>query len=144
MKKWYERFNDAGFTMYYESGEATCVHIVRDNANNINTNDKWIDVISHSNGFEQIIVELFPRITNPKYISHDKVAIDANHNYDTCYICQENRHICWLAAHNDIAEHRSKEHHGPKYAVRCKIVQVKDENGKTHYDYKITGVSKIR
>ena len=64
MEKWYERFNDAGFTLYNESGEATCVYIVRDKANNVNTTDKWIDVISHANGFDQIIVELFPRITH--------------------------------------------------------------------------------
>ena len=27
MEKWYERFNDAGFTLYNESGEATCVYM---------------------------------------------------------------------------------------------------------------------
>lgn len=98
MEKWYERFNDAGFTLYNESGEATCVYIVRDKANNVNTTDKWIDVISHANGFEQIIVELFPRITHPKYTN------------DTEY----NRYICWHAAHDDIAEHRGKGHQGKK------------------------------
>lgn len=144
MEKWYERFNDDAFTLYNESGEATCVHIVRDNANNVNTKDKWIDVISHSNGYEQIIVELFPRITHPKYITHEKVTKDTKHNYYTCFVCQQNRYICWHAAHDDISVHREKGHHGKKYAVQCKRVQVKDENGKTHYDYKVTGVSKIR
>lgn len=128
MEKWYERFNDDGFILYNESGEATCVHIVRDIANNINTTDKWIDVISHTNGFEQIIVELFPRITHPQYTQ------------DTEY----NRYICWHAAHDDIAVHREKGHHGKKYAVQCKQVQIKDKKGKAHDDYKVTGVRKIR
>lgn len=128
MKKWYERFHDAEFTRYNESGEATCVHIVRDNANNVNTTDKWIDVISHTSGFEQIIVELLPRITHPQYTS------DTEHN----------RYICWCAAHDDIAVHRGNGHHGKKYAVQCKRVQTKDDNGASHYDYKVTGTSKIR
>lgn len=128
MEKWYERFNDDGFTLYNKSGDATCVYIVRDKANNVNTTDKWIDVISHANGFEQIIVELFPRITHPKYTNNTEY----------------NRYICWHAAHDDIDEHRRKGHQGKKYAVQCKRVQVIDENEMIRYDYKVTGVSKIR
>ena len=142
--KWYEQFNDEDFTSYIESGEATCVHIVRDNTNNVNTTDKWIDVISHTNGFEHIVVELFPRITHPKYKMHEKVTKDTNHNYYTCSVCQWNRYICWNAAHNDIAVHREKGHHGRKYAVQCKRVQIKDEKGEICYDYKVTGVKKIK
>lgn len=127
-EKWYERFDDEEFINYIESGEAACVHIVRDKAQNVNTDDKWIDVISYTRGFSQIDVELFQRITHPQYTN------------DT----EKNRFICWNAAHDDIAEHRSKGHHGSKYTLQCKRVKVKDENGRTHWDYKVVGVKKIK
>ena len=145
MEKWYERFNDAGFTLYNESGEATCVHIVRDQALDIDTTGKWIDVISCKkyttrlkvnerhwlirDEFDWIIVELFSRITHPKYTG------------DT----HENKYICWKAAHDDIATHREKDHHGEKYIVLCKLIQVGSDNElipKT--DYEVTAFSKIR
>ncbi len=136
MKKWYERFNDDAFTRYIESGEADCVHIVRDQAHDIDTTGKWIDVISCSkyttqlkaderlmflkDEFDWIIVELFPRITHPKYTDDDF----------------QNKYICWQAAHADIATHRKKDHRGEKYIVLCKLVL------KT--DYEVTTFSKIR
>jgi hypothetical protein len=127
MKNWYERFNDAGFTLFNESGEATCVHIARDHANNVDTTDKWIDVISHTNEFEKIIIELFPRITHPKYTQ------------DTEY----NRYICWHTAHNDISVHRGKGNHGTKYMIYCTKIKINTEKGKVRYDYKVTGVTKL-
>ena len=30
------------------------------------------------------------------------------------------------------------------YTLRCKRVKVKDENGRTHWDYKVVGVKKIK
>ena len=127
-QKWYESFNDVAFTNYIESGEATCVHIVRDNANNINTTGKWIVVISCTHGFNQITIELFPRITHPKY---------TNDIY-------ENRYLCWHAAHDDIAVHRRKGHHGKKYIVQCKQVELQNKDGKIYIDYKVIGVRAIK
>ena len=127
-KKWYERFNDVAFTNYIESGEATCVHIVRDNANNVNTTDKWIDVISCTHGFNQITVELFPRITHLRYTND-------------VYM---NKYLCWNAAHDDIAVHREKGHHGKKYTVLCKPIEIQDKDRKLHHDYKVIEVRRIK
>lgn len=115
MKKWFTRFNDADFTHYYESGEATAVQIVKNLARDIDTSNKWIDVISYKryatnlnrNWFNWSIVELFPRITHPKYTKD----------------VQYNKYICWHAAHNDITVHRQKNHHGEKYIVFCKLIK---------------------
>lgn len=112
-EKWYERFHDDAFISYYETGEAEAVYIVRDLAKDVDTTGKWIDVVSASTfgtdcekiGFNRIIVELFPRITRPDY-------------GDDVY---ENRYLCWHAAHKDIALHRSKNHHGEKFLVLCKL-----------------------
>lgn len=136
IEKWYTRFNDEEFTRYYTSGEAIAVHIVRDLAFDINTSNKWIDVVSfntyatnlNKDGVNWIIVELFPRITHPQYVK-----------YDTEY----NRYICWHAAHDDIAAHREKNHHGEKYIVLCKLVKIKTDD-KNDYDYKVTAFSKIK
>ena len=114
MEKWYERFENQGFIDYYESGEAAAVHVVRDCAAAVNTTGKWIDVISVNTfetqfegriGFNWIIVELFSRIHQPKY-TDDR---------------EYNRYLTWHAAHDDIAQHRSKNHHGEKFIVICKL-----------------------
>ncbi len=129
MEKWYEIFDDNAFTYYNETGEAAAVYIVRDLAGNVNTQDKWIDVLSmntftHRNsgrlGFNWIIVELFPRITHP--------------DYKSCNTDAEKKYICWQAAHDDIDKHRSKNHHGEKYIVICTLVKDKEYSW---YNYKV-------
>jgi len=140
MEKWYERFHDEGFNHYNETGEAAAVHIVRDLALDVDTTGKWIDVIAmntfkHSSGrmgFNWIIVELFPRITNPQYTD------------DVEY----NKYICWHAAHDDIALHRKKNHHGEKFIILCKLYMEKEiylfgEEVPT-YDYKVIASHKIQ
>ena len=91
-EKWYEKFNDEKFIDYYKSGEATAVYIVRDLAEDVKTRGKWIDVLPTTNScysscgrleFNWIIVELFPRITNPKYKKDDE---------------EYNKYLCWWAA----------------------------------------------
>ncbi|MDE5763385.1 MAG: hypothetical protein K2I00_00240 [Ruminococcus sp.] len=118
MEKWYERFKDKAFTYYWESGEAEAVHIVRDCATGVNTTGKWIDVVSErtitehsesSAGLYWIIAELFPRIHKPEYTD------------DTDY----NRYLTWYTAHNDICEHRSKNHHGEKFFILCELIKKK-------------------
>lgn len=107
MKKWYERFGDAAFATYFESGEAWAVHIVRDEAIEVDNTGKWIDVLDigefqgEKGQFRWIAAELLPRITKPAYTSDTEL----------------NRYLCWAAAHNDIAAHREKGAHGPKYLV---------------------------
>lgn len=103
--KWYERFKDAAYSRYIEGGEAKRVHIVRDMAKNVDTSGNWIDILQTGiveDGIHWVAVELFPRITIPEYLEDD---------------WQYNRYICWCAAHEDIAKHRNKNHHGKKYMV---------------------------
>ena len=143
MKKWYERFEDEEFNRYNTTGEATAVHIVRDLAIDVNTTGKWIDVISMNKfdplyldcnkmGFNWIIVELFPRITQPDYTDD----------------IEYNKYLCWHAAHDDINTHRAKNHHGEKFLVLCKLFlkQKKIAWGQERliYDYKIIAYHKIQ
>lgn len=141
MKKWYERFHDDAFTLYNQTGEAAAVYIVRDLAADVNTTDKWIDVISMNTfdtycdriGFNWIIVELFPRITHPDY-TDDK---------------DYNKYLCWHAAHEDIAIHRSKNHHGEKFLILCKLYLKEKKISKWGkeipiYDYKILASHSIQ
>lgn len=139
MRKWYEKFHDKAFNLYNTTGEATAVHIVRDLAENVNTKGKWIDVVSMNTcntrydtlNFNRIIVELFPRITHPQYTNDPEF----------------NKYICWKTAHNDIASHRSKNHHGEKYIVHFRLY-FKEENrysGKENLvdDYKVLDSHRI-
>ncbi|MBP0972873.1 MAG: hypothetical protein J5851_03095 [Oscillospiraceae bacterium] len=125
MREWYERFHDTDFTAYQRSGEAAGVSIVRDMAEDVSTAGKWIDVIdmntfTHTSGclgFNWIIVELFPRITVPEYTNDREL----------------NRYLCWQAAHEDIAAHRSRGHHGEKHLVLCSLYKMDDRD----YGYRV-------
>lgn len=142
MKKWYDIFDDDGFSRYYESGEALAVYIVRDKAGGVDTSNKWIDILSFNRfktkndewGINWIIVEIFPRITHPQY-THDE---------------KRNKYICYKTAHDDIDEHRNKNHHGEKYIVLCRNIKAKADNTSEKQkddrrtDYKVTEYSKIR
>lgn len=125
-EKWYEKFNDERFIKYYKSGEATAVYIVRDLAEDVKTRGKWIDVLPTTNNyysscgrleFNWIIVELFPRITNPKYKKDDK---------------EYNKYLCWQAAHEDIEKYHEKKHNGEKYIVLC-VPYFDEEYGRCKY-----------
>ncbi|MDE7122726.1 MAG: hypothetical protein K2O42_11285 [Oscillospiraceae bacterium] len=137
--KWYEKYEDPDFVNYCETGEAAAVHVVRDCAEEITTTGKWIDVISINTfesqfkgriGFNWIIVELFPRIHQPEY-TDDR---------------DENRYLTWHTAHEDIAEHRSKNHHGEKFLVLCKLKRMKriiNEKEKESIDYHVIDTCKV-
>ena len=112
-QKWYEKFQDAAFSLYVESGEARLVHIIRDLAKDVDTSGNWIDILQSgrfwSNQKQETVfwvaAELFPRLTTPVYTSDP----------------MENNYLCWRAAHEDIAEHREKQHHGRKYMVLYRV-----------------------
>ena len=65
----------AEYISYVEHGDSAIVFITRDIVKSINTNGKWVDVISSKGGrriddkwdFESFIVEIFPRKTKPVY-----------------------------------------------------------------------------
>ena len=135
-EKWYERFKDDAFIRYYESGEASAVHVVRDLAEEVDTRGMWIDVLgmntfNHSKynkkGINWIVAELFPRITNPQY-TEDK---------------EYNRYLCWHAAHNDIAQHHIDGFVGEKYLVLCRLSHVEDEEENEYEGYEVTASQKV-
>ena len=108
---------DTEYSSYIERGESVAVVIVRDIVHSIDTEGKWVDVISlstyHKRGaaerkaFNWIIVELFPRKMQPKY---DK--INSEHN----------KYLTWVTAHEDIAKQRQAGFYGFKYLVLCDLV----------------------
>lgn len=155
--EWYKRFNDDLYDMYNTSGEATAVHIVRDIVKNINTKSKWIDVVSmdtdcssYSNfDFNWIIVELFPKMTRPQYTEYLEI-LPSDDNFSkrekeitNRRIREENRYITWQASHNDIEVHRSRNHHGEKFIVLCRLNRKRRKATKGEDDYIITAINKI-
>lgn len=135
-KAWYERFHDELFNEYNSSGEAVAVHIVRDIVDNIDTRGKWIDVVSMDTygaynrdhiKFNWIIIELFPRITHPKYKPYveiyptDDKEIKRKKKEQNRMIREDNRYITWHASREDIEVHRNKNHHGEKFIVLCHL-----------------------
>lgn len=155
--KWYERFNDSLFLAYYTSGEATAVHIVRDIVKRISTHGKWIDVVfmdimdidDSCSEYNLIIVELFPRLTQPNYKKYveilpfddtftvkDKECINQR-------IREDNRYITWQTSHMDISAHKSKNHHGEKFIILCRLNRHKSRSAKQENDYMITAINRI-
>jgi hypothetical protein len=115
------KFNhDANYITYIESGESAAVFITRDIVTDIDTTNKWIDIIDYSSNkdhgqfhFNYIIVELFNRKTKPKYPSKSDIGEIIYSN--------QCKYITWLTANDDIANQRSNNVKGPKYLILCKL-----------------------
>lgn len=133
------------------------MHIVRDIVRNINTKNKWIDVVSMDTysssyfdfDFNWIIVELFPRMTRPQYkeyleiLPSDDYFSKREKEITNREIREENRHITWQISHNDIAAHRSKNYQGEKFIVLCQLNNKRTGASKAEDDYIITAINKI-
>lgn len=125
MKKYWKQ--DADYAEYIESGESIAVYIVKSIVKSVNTDGKWIDVLSLSTyykrgagdrkAFNWIIVELFPRKMQPKY---DKE--DSDHN----------RYLTWITAHEDIEKQRKAGFCGEKYLVLCNLYDKNRNKYTTH------------
>ncbi len=107
---------DAEYISYVESGESSAVFITRDIVKSINTNGKWVDVISVDGywnenrrwEFQSFSVELFPRKTRPVYPPQ---ASD-----------EEKKYITWQTAHADIQDLRKHGYKGAKFEIFPKLV----------------------
>ena len=112
------KIHDSEYIAYCRNGSSAAVYIIRDIADKIDTDDKWIDITyiqtrnnkEGLNDFEYFIAELFPRITKPDY-SYAK-SID------------EMKYITWSTARKDIEEHRKKGYNGPIYIVYPRIENI--------------------
>ena len=113
----------AEYISYVEHGDSAIVFITRDIVRSINTNGKWIDVVSSEGGqkiftdegdskyrwdFKSFIVELFPRVTKP--------------DYSNAWTDEDKKYITWATANEDIKKWRRKGYKGQKYMVRPKLV----------------------
>ena len=107
---------DADYISYVETGESAAVFITRDIVRSINTNGKWIDVISTKGDrnddeqwdFKEITVELFPRRKQPVFPKNAGV--------------EEKKYITWQTAHEDIAAQRKQGINGLRFMITPKLV----------------------
>lgn len=107
---------DSEYISYVENGDSSAVFIIRDIVTQIDTNNKWVDVIDKKGqknkdskwDFSEITVEIFPRKIKPFY---PEGASD-----------EEKKYITWETANRDIGEQRKLGHRGPKYKVYPKLV----------------------
>lgn len=137
-KKNEEWRKDPDYISYVNSGESAAVYIVRDVANDVNTDGMWIDIISFNTyqkrgakdrwAFNWIIAELFPRKLIPEYI-------DENSGYGDRYIREYNRYLTWSTAHKDIDRQRRGGYHGPKYMVLCDLININSNKFKIRTIY---------
>lgn len=125
VKKYWKQ--DPDYEKYIASGESTAVYIVKSIVKSINTDGKWVDVLSLSTyykrgagdrkAFNWIIVELFPRKMQPKY---DKEDLD------------HNRYLNWVTAHEDIEKQRETGFRGEKYLILCNLYDKNRNKYTTH------------
>ena len=142
---------DSAYISYVNSGESAAVFVVRDIAASLNTDGKWIDIISFSTykktgsgnrwSFHWIVAELFPRKLIPKYMDLN-FECDYEYEYDEEYISEYNRYLTWYTARQDIMQQRRGGYRGSKYLVLCELVNI-NKSGKPEWKYKIQDVRKI-
>jgi hypothetical protein len=110
---------------YLKSTEALAVYLVKAYVKQIDTRNKWVDIVSSNTyhksdktAFNYLIVEIFDRKTHPVY---PKKA-EGYSEYGYRQIC---RAITWEVSHNDIWEQREKGIRGQLYFT---IIPVFDKN----------------
>ena len=100
---------------YMKSEEATVVFIVKNLIADVDTNRKWIDVVSFDSygtrgdkiAFNYIVIELFDRKMFPKYPKGAETRLK--------------KAITWKTAHEDIAKQRTIGVKGIKFLITCKL-----------------------
>ena len=110
IKNKYESLKDK-YGLYLRSNEAAAVYFVKNFVSNLDTKDKWIDIISSEKypnydnkpAFKNVKIELFERKIKPKYPKDADVML--------------RRTITWEAAHKDIAEQRFNGIQGTVFQV---------------------------
>lgn len=111
---------------YLNSTEALAVYIVKAYVNDIDTNNKWIDIISsdsweHKSGkmaFNYLIVEIFDKKIFPNYPIKD----DQMNEYEYRQICKA---LTWKVSHEDVSFQRQIGIKGHLFLI---ITQVYNKN----------------
>lgn len=130
--------HDTEYISYINSGESAAVFIVRDIVRKVNTNGKWVDVLSFNTynkrgaegkwAFNWIIAELFPKKLQPKYCGKD-----------TDY----NKYMTWITANEDIRQQREKGYKGDKFLVLCDLQMKNKKHAEPEWEYIIQAVRKV-
>lgn len=122
------------YSNYLRSEEATVVYLAKYVAEELDTKNKWINVVDYDNwgykinldkngneieklAFNYIIVELYQRKINPKYPE------DADRRLK--------RAITWKASHEDISAQRSQGIRGPMFLITCQLYNINRGKKKT-------------
>jgi len=127
---------DPAYISYVNHGDSAAVLITRDIVKQIDTDGKWIDVLSVNGShnyaarwdFKNFVVEIFPRITRPVYPVN---ASEADRKY-----------ITWETARADIARQRNKGYVGLKYRVVPKLIN-RGTKEKPNWTYEIREVKRL-
>ncbi|WP_271853356.1 hypothetical protein [Planococcus maritimus] len=125
---------DAAYIEYVKSSASTAVLIVRDMAQDINTEGKWIDVrhtenrfLSHHIGdFSFLIVELFSRKQKPAYPRKMEEETDSEYKNRIAY-------ITWQTATADINRQRTQGVQGDVYIVLPRLRNEHENMYDKHY-----------
>jgi hypothetical protein len=106
------------YDVYSKSEEAVIVKLIKKPEADIDSNNKWIDVVdydswvhrSNRTGYNYLIVELFDRKMQPIYPKKDKLM--SNEEYKN--LCKA---ITWHTAHEDIRDQRTQNIQGQLYLM---------------------------
>lgn len=111
---------------YLNSTEALAVYLVKAYATQIDTSNKWIDIVSSNiwnhkskkTAFNYLIVEIFDRKRQPKYPAKTNEVSD----FDYRQICKA---ITWEVSHEDIDDQKGK---GIKGQLFLTIIPIYNKN----------------
>ena len=111
---------------YLKSSEALAVYLVKAYVHQVDTRNKWIDIVNSSTwehrssktAFNYLIVEIFDRIKHPIYPKRT----DKMDDYEYRQICKA---ITWEVSHDDIRDQRERGIRGQLFLT---IVPIYNKN----------------
>ena len=111
---------------YLKSSEALAVYIIKAYVHQVDTRNKWIDIVNSSTwehrssktAFNYLIVEIFDRIKHPIYPKRT----DQMDDYEYRQICKA---ITWEVSHDDIRDQRERGIRGQLFLT---IVPIYNKN----------------
>ncbi|MBP3915280.1 hypothetical protein [Clostridium sp.] len=112
------------YLTYKEKGESLAINIIKNNVANLNTKNKWVDIVAISTykkynrfAYNYIIFEVFERKIRPNYPKKEFFT-DMQYQEVVDY-------ITWKTANDDIKSQKSNGVAGPKYIISVDIVNQK-------------------
>ena len=111
---------------YLKSSEALAVYLVKSYVHQVDTRNKWIDIVNSSTwehrssktAFNYLIIEVFDRMKHPIYPKRTELMDD----YGFRQICKA---ITWEVSHDDIRDQRERGIRGQLFLA---IIQIYNKN----------------